>query len=72
MRKLMLKASSTILVPGVIAAGLLVAGGGAVSAEPATTAIVGATIFDATGARLRQAPFTRERVKAAVAASRTA
>ena len=38
--------------------------------EPSTRPIAGAianAIFDATGARLRQAPFTRERVKAALA-----
>ena len=37
-------------------------------------AAVGNAVFDATGVRIRQAPFTRERVKAAIAAeaSRTA
>ena len=46
-------------------------GAGEPSTRPTAAAIANA-IFDATGARLRQAPFTRERVKAAVAASRTA
>jgi CO/xanthine dehydrogenase Mo-binding subunit len=39
--------------------------------ETAVTVTVGAianAIFDATGARIRQAPFTPERVKAALAA----
>ena len=34
-------------------------------------AAVGNAIFDATGVRLRQAPFTPERIKAALAARRT-
>jgi CO/xanthine dehydrogenase Mo-binding subunit len=42
--------------------------------EPATittAAAVANAIFDATGARVRQVPFTPERVKAALQASRT-
>ena len=36
-----------------------------------TAAAIGNAIFDATGVRLRQIPFTPERVKAALAARRT-
>ena len=36
-----------------------------------TAAAIANAIFDATGARLRQAPFTPERVKAALAARAT-
>jgi nicotinate dehydrogenase subunit B len=52
--------------PGVEAAG---------AGETAITivaAAIGNAIFDATGARIRQVPFTRERVKAAIARSRIA
>jgi nicotinate dehydrogenase subunit B len=42
-------------------------GAGEPSSRPTVAAIANA-IFDATGVRMRQAPFTRERVKAALAA----
>jgi nicotinate dehydrogenase subunit B len=38
------------------------------TAVTVTTAAIGNAVFDATGARLRQVPFTPERVKAALAA----
>jgi hypothetical protein len=44
-------------------------GGGEATTYPMAAAI-GNAIFDATGARLREGPFTPERMKAALAASR--
>jgi CO/xanthine dehydrogenase Mo-binding subunit len=38
--------------------------------DPPVAAAIGNAIFDATGARVRQVPFTRYRVKAAIAARR--
>ena len=46
-------------------------GAGEPSTRP-TAAAIGNAIFDATGVRLRRAPFTRDRVKAALAAAKTA